>query len=65
MRDIDKERLDLEKESIIRNREDVEEAKKYRDMFVGKGEQLQKDVMELFGVKEEVGNIELLGDDKE
>lgn len=61
---IQKERLELEKETVRESKKGMKEALKIRDMVLGKGEEFQKDVLEMLGIPEKVDleNIEL-GDD--
>jgi len=57
-------RLELEKETVRESKKGMKEALKIRDMVLGKGEEFQKDVLEMLGIPEKVDleNIEL-GDD--
>ncbi len=63
---IERERLELEKEVIRESKKGMNEALKVRDMIIGKNDQFQSDINEMLGVPEkiDVKDINLLSDEK-
>ncbi len=60
---IERERLELEKEVIRESKKGMNEALKVRDMLIGKTEDFQSGINEMLGVKEKVDIKNLLLDD--